>query len=339
MSERETCSEYAPMPLDDLLELDEFTRDVMVGACPKCGSENTCDCADYPLAPEDNPFVGHCSDCGTYWCLECGYVFETVEKGIYCPHRRICVQCSAEHGYLDEIKFIEKICPTCEHHVDGCQLKDPSECEKQWQYKCPYEPDVSECPKIEEFLSEHSTVVTEEEMKINAEGKPGREMYPQPAYITHDEYYRIWQAVKSGELGNLQGWDRVAGELMLQHPEYQYFWDLPHAVAMYDAEKALEQERVHPDAHLALEVLIIEQIKTVPEVRKAFDTILRIGKEEHETRHIIGRVFSEMFWEGSQMAMKGQQPDEDFYLRKIRYLVKYPEKVIEEQERKWREKS
>lgn len=164
------------------------------------------------------------------------------------------------------------------------------------------------------------------------EGRPAREIYPQPAYVTHDEYHRIWQGVKSGELENLQGWDRIAGELMLQHPEYQYFWELPHAIALDEVEEMLEEGRANPDFHLALEVLIIEQIETVPEVRKAFNTILRIGKEEHEARHIIGRVFTKMFWEGSQMAKKGQQPDEDFYLRRIRRLIKQPKEVIKEQE-------
>jgi len=158
------------------------------------------------------------------------------------------------------------------------------------------------------------------------------EFYPQPAHITHDEYCKIWQAVKSGKLESLQGWDRVSGKLMLEHPEYQYYWDLPHAVAMDEVEEIFEQGRADPDFHLAIEVCIVEQIETVPEVCKAFDAILRIGREEHEARHVIGRIFSDMLWEGSQMAKKGQQPDEDFYLRRIRRLIKDPKKVIKEQE-------
>lgn len=114
--ERETCSEYEPMPLDDLLEQDGFVRGVMVGDCPKCGSENTCDCENNPLAPVQDNTVGYCSDCGIYWCLECGHIFKAVKKGMQCPHWQICAECS-------EDKFM-----------------------------CPYGEDISECPKIKEML-------------------------------------------------------------------------------------------------------------------------------------------------------------------------------------------
>jgi len=151
--EREVCDQYEPLSLEELAERDEFQRVVMVGACPMCGSENTSDC-DNPLEPIRDPTVAYCLDCETYWCLECGYVFEKAEKGMKCPHWGICAQCSDERGYMDELEFMERICPTCEHYDNGCQLEDPLECEKQWQYLCPYEADISECPKIEEFLQE-----------------------------------------------------------------------------------------------------------------------------------------------------------------------------------------
>jgi hypothetical protein len=153
--ERQTCSEYEPMPLDDLLERDEFVRDIMVGACPNCGSENVCDCESYPLLELDDSTVGHCLDCETYWCLECGYVFERIEKGIECPHWAICAECSQEHGYLDVIEFTDRVCSTCERY-DDCPLENLSECEKQSQYMCPYEPNISECPRLKGSLSKQS---------------------------------------------------------------------------------------------------------------------------------------------------------------------------------------
>lgn len=169
------------------------------------------------------------------------------------------------------------------------------------------------------------------------EDRPGNELYPQPAHLIHDEYCRIWESVKSGELENLDKWEKVTGQLMLEHPEYQYFWEIPHAVSMGEVEEILEQERANPDLHLAVEVQVVEQLETVPEVRKAFEAVVKTGKGEHESRHIIGRVFGEMLWDGSRLAMKGRQPNEDFYLRRIRYLAKHPRKVIKEQERKLRE--
>lgn len=126
----------------------------MVGAYPKCGSENTYDC-DNPLELIiTDSTVGYCLDCETYWCLVCGYEFQTVGKGVCCPHWDICDRCSKEHCYLDFGTFVEKICPICEYYDNSCQLEDSSECDKERQYICPYDHNVSECPEIQEFFEE-----------------------------------------------------------------------------------------------------------------------------------------------------------------------------------------
>jgi hypothetical protein len=49
---------------------EEFVNRIMVGECPKCGSENTGDCEHDPEI--DNVLVGRCFDCGHLWCTECG---------------------------------------------------------------------------------------------------------------------------------------------------------------------------------------------------------------------------------------------------------------------------
>lgn len=151
--ERKACDRCDSLPLDELIERDEFVQAVMVGACPKCGSENTTDC-DNPLELVKDPTIAYCLDCGTYWCLECGYVFKAAEKGMRCPHWGICAECSGEHGYLGQHEFIERICPECEHYDNGCQLEDPSKCDKEREYLCPYEDNISVCPRILEFLQE-----------------------------------------------------------------------------------------------------------------------------------------------------------------------------------------
>ena len=153
--ERQACEHYEPMTLNEVAERDEFTRMVMVGSCPECGSKNTSDC-DSPIELIRDPTIGYCFDCGKYWCLECGHVCEQIEKGMEWPHWEICALCAQEHGYLDGGEFIDKICPTCEHYDYGCKLEDPLKCEKQWQYMCPYEPIYWECPKIQELLSKQS---------------------------------------------------------------------------------------------------------------------------------------------------------------------------------------
>lgn len=151
--ERKACDRYDSLSLDELIERDEFVQAVMVGACPKCGSENTTDC-DNPLELVKDPTIAYCLDCGTYWCLECGYVFKAAEKGMRCPHWGICAECSGEHGYLGRDAFIERICPECEHYDNGCQLEDPSKCDKEREYLCPYEDNISVCPRILQFLQE-----------------------------------------------------------------------------------------------------------------------------------------------------------------------------------------
>jgi len=151
--ERYTCDEYEPMPLPELAEREQFVREIMVGNCPRCGSDHTFDCEHSPAAEEVRDItIGHCLDCDTYWCLGCGYIFEKVEKERECPHWEICARCSKEKGYLDPIEFVEQICARCENYDNGCQLEDPLECEKRAQFCCPYEIDVSECPKIRKML-------------------------------------------------------------------------------------------------------------------------------------------------------------------------------------------
>jgi hypothetical protein len=68
------------MPPDVLAELgdamsqsstaEEFANRIMVGACPKCGSERTGDCDADPDI--ENILVGRCYECGQLWCTECG---------------------------------------------------------------------------------------------------------------------------------------------------------------------------------------------------------------------------------------------------------------------------
>ena len=168
------------------------------------------------------------------------------------------------------------------------------------------------------------------------EDKP-RNVFSSIAPPEHEYYCCIWELVKLGELENLEGRRKILGQLMLKHPQYQYFWEIPYLFAETELEKALEEERVNPDLHLTIEAIVLEQVENrdPPEISEAYKALLATGIDQHEVRHVIGRVFTEMLLEGSQMAKKGQQPDEDFYLRRIRYLAKHPKKVIKDQERKW----
>jgi hypothetical protein len=73
------------MSSDDLNER-AFISTVMVGPCPRCGSQNTHDCfydeeehhpefGECPLIKAiDDPIVGHCEECDSVFCIECAKV-------------------------------------------------------------------------------------------------------------------------------------------------------------------------------------------------------------------------------------------------------------------------
>ena len=73
------------MSSDDLNER-AFISTIMVGPCPRCGSQNTHDCfydeeehhpefGECPLIKTiDDPIVGHCEECDTVFCIECAKV-------------------------------------------------------------------------------------------------------------------------------------------------------------------------------------------------------------------------------------------------------------------------
>lgn len=60
---------------------EEFANLILVGSCPKCGSEHTQDCEND--SEIDNPLVGRCLDCGCHWCTECGLLLEAATP--WCP--------------------------------------------------------------------------------------------------------------------------------------------------------------------------------------------------------------------------------------------------------------
>jgi hypothetical protein len=58
----------------DSKSADEFANRILVGDCPKCGSEGTESCENDPDV--ENILVGRCPDCGHLWCTLCGRPYE-----------------------------------------------------------------------------------------------------------------------------------------------------------------------------------------------------------------------------------------------------------------------
>lgn len=155
------------------------------------------------------------------------------------------------------------------------------------------------------------------------------------AAAQHDYYCQIWQLVKLGTLDRLDGKTKAVGQLILEHPEYQYFWELPYPFARVELQEAFERvvadegEGVNPDLHITMEHTISEQIKRndPPEAGRAYKALVRRGADPHEARHCLGRVLSDVIWDLNHMP-KGQVPDRDIYLRALRRLAKNPSKAL-----------
>ncbi len=154
---------------EDLLR-EEFIREIMVGDCPRCGSPNTHDCKREEFVPArliddgsirpmsiirmgcdcevakklDDPTIGHCDDCNYLWCLECGSELSIDEPR--CRHWEICETCGKTNEFPDTCPYKAEA-EAGELFVNPCILRCPNiyKCSK-----CPYEADISDCPKIRE---------------------------------------------------------------------------------------------------------------------------------------------------------------------------------------------
>src|ERR1700756_1067247 len=72
----ELLKEMTPEMLDELKSAfnesgsaEEFANRIMVGPCPKCGSDNTSHWGDDPEI--DDISVSRCKECGQLWCSLC----------------------------------------------------------------------------------------------------------------------------------------------------------------------------------------------------------------------------------------------------------------------------
>ena len=61
---------------------EEFANLIMIGECPKCGSEDTDHCGHDPEI--DSILVGRCLDCGQLWCTECGRLLKKENPSCEC---------------------------------------------------------------------------------------------------------------------------------------------------------------------------------------------------------------------------------------------------------------
>ena len=90
--ERAVLEMLQQMPPEVLAELqetmrasstaEEFANAIMVGPCPRCGSDQTSNCETDPEITE--VLVGRCYECGQLWCTECEKLLERQSPRCVC---------------------------------------------------------------------------------------------------------------------------------------------------------------------------------------------------------------------------------------------------------------
>ena len=105
---REALAPELVSQLDELVAMfddpDEFIRHIMVGSCPKCGSDDTGNCEDDPES--GNPFVNTCYQCGAHWCDNCGDILEDAGS------------CDCVTDFAPVV-----VCGSCKSEIDEDQLE------------------------------------------------------------------------------------------------------------------------------------------------------------------------------------------------------------------------
>jgi hypothetical protein len=151
----------------------------------------------------------------------------------------------------------------------------------------------------------------------------------------HEYFCQTWQLLRQGKLESLKGETRVLARLMLEHPQYQHFWEMPYSSAEMDLDRLIQQGEESPHLHLAIEVTILEQIESQKprEVVKAYHALLAAGVGEGEARHMLGRVFARTVWEISHTDENTQATWEALYLHKLQRVQDYPLNIVAEQMR------
>jgi hypothetical protein len=69
----------------------------------------------------------------------------------------------------------------------------------------------------------------------------------------------------------------------------------------------------------------------------AYQALLKVGIESHEARHTVGGILIEVIWEVEHTAKRGQVPDVNIYIHRLKHLAKHPLQVRDEQIRKLQE--
>ncbi len=136
----------------------------------------------------------------------------------------------------------------------------------------------------------------------------------QLSVVSREHFHFIWNAINSGD--ELEGEDKVIGELMQQHPEFYDDWNSTDFGYKYDPES-----EVNPFLHISLDAIVVNQLNNndPKQTRITYNKLRREGDSHLDAVHKIAAVLVDEIW---NIMRCGREFDERRYVRKLKRLTK-----------------
>lgn len=130
--------------------------------------------------------------------------------------------------------------------------------------------------------------------------------------MNHRDYYRqvfseTWQKYRASQA--LTAFEKPLLEVILQHPEYHPELEKPDLLSHFAMDE-------NPYLHLGLHMGLLEQLSTERPagINHAYERLLAIIQDVHETQHHMMKVMAELLWAAQN---KGALASEAEYLEKL----------------------
>ncbi len=110
--------------------------------------------------------------------------------------------------------------------------------------------------------------------------------------VSREHMHKIWQAVKNGELDDLNDEEKLLAEIMLAHKE-EYHNDFEFADVTHERKYDPDSE-TNPFLHITFHSIVENQLKERDpiETYQFYNAMLRKNMARHDTIHLIGKVIA-----------------------------------------------
>ncbi len=131
-------------------------------------------------------------------------------------------------------------------------------------------------------------------------------------------FFDIWQKQNNGNVP-LEPIEKIIASIIQQHPEYHALLSSPDATI--DQDFTPEMGQSNPFLHMAMHIAIQEQLATQrPKgIASVYRSLVEKSNDPHAVEHQMMEPLSEMLWQAQR---RNTAPDEKFYLKSLRKLVK-----------------